>query len=75
MINSKPTIEMSGTLNPEMFAKLSPHRTHESNWLKNTLCHFGAHRWYFVNAEELLPGTEVSLCRWCDKAKVRKTGT
>jgi len=30
----------------DALARLSPHRTHESNWLKALLCALGLHRWY-----------------------------
>ena len=30
----------------EGLARLSPHRTHESNWFKALLCAVGLHRWY-----------------------------
>jgi len=32
-------------------ARLSPHRTHESNWFKFLLCAVGLHRWYAPNLE------------------------
>lgn len=27
--------------------RLSPHRVHESNWLKSLLCKLGFHRWFY----------------------------
>lgn len=57
-------------LPPEVFAKLSPHRTHESNWFKSLLCKLGWHRWYQLSLAHAIPENEVSLCRWCPKVKV-----
>jgi hypothetical protein len=37
----------------EVLAKLSPHRTHESNWVKTALCTFGLHRWYHPKLDAL----------------------
>ncbi len=51
-------------------AKLWPHRSHESSWLKNLPCHFGVHRWAELDLREVVPGREVRFCRWCSKIKV-----
>ena len=59
------------TLPPELIAKLSPHRTHESNWFKGLLCNFGLDRWYRLNLGAASGESEVRLCRWCPKVKVR----
>jgi hypothetical protein len=49
----------------EVLAKLSPHRTHESNWLKGLLCRFGLHRWYYPDLHALVPAPRIGFCRWC----------
>ena len=54
----------------ESLAKLSPHREHESNWLKSLLCRIGLHRWYRVDLDRCVP-LELSLCRWCPKVKMK----
>jgi hypothetical protein len=54
----------------EAFVKLSPHRTHESNWLKALLCRIGLHRWYRLDLGSAEPVGGVRLCRWCPKVKV-----
>jgi hypothetical protein len=62
-------------ISAELLATLSPHRTHESNWLKELLCKVGLHRWYYVNLDSSIPGgKELVLCRWCPKAKLRTIG-
>ena len=61
-------------ISAESLAKLSPHRTHESNWLKELLCKVGLHRWYYVSMESSIPGKELVLCRSCPKAKLRTLG-
>jgi len=38
--------DLLANISADAWAKLSPHRTHESNWLKNLLCSAGLHRWY-----------------------------
>jgi len=54
----------------DSLAKLSPHREHESNWLKSLLCSIGLHRWYRVELDSCVP-LELSLCRWCPKVKTK----
>lgn len=51
-------------------AKLSPHRTHESNWLKSLLCRFGFHRWYYPDLGALMPAQRIGFCRWCPVVKL-----
>lgn len=38
----------------DALARLSPHRTHESNWFKAMLCALGFHRWYCTNLTDLV---------------------
>jgi len=52
----------------ENVARLSPHRTHESSWLKSVLCGFGMHRWYRTEFGSIPPQT-ITFCLWCTKAK------
>jgi hypothetical protein len=54
----------------ESLAKLWPHRTHESNWLKQAFCALGLHRWYRVDVNGSQSTIETSFCRWCPKVKV-----
>jgi hypothetical protein len=61
-------------ISAELLGKLSPHRMHESTWLKELLCRVGLHRWYYVSLENSIPGKELGLCRWCPKAKLRGVG-
>jgi hypothetical protein len=51
-------------------SKLSPHRTHESNWLKTLLCRFGLHRWYYPDLDALMPAQRIGFCRWCPAVKL-----
>ncbi len=66
----------------EALARLSPHRTHESNWFKALLCALGLHRWYrptmtiwshkkgYASAAGVLrSGCQVSECD-CDFATI-----
>jgi hypothetical protein len=57
-------------LAPELFAKLSPPKMHESNWFMSLLCNFGLHRWYRLNLGAAIPAIDVSLCRCRPKVKV-----
>ena len=57
-------------MSPEDFVKLSPHRTHESNWLKALLCKAGWHSWYRLHFDASIQAREVTLCHWCPKVKV-----
>jgi len=50
--------------------RLSPHRAHESNWLKSVLCSLGLHRWYYPKLDTSIPQGELAYCRWCAKSKV-----
>jgi hypothetical protein len=54
----------------ESLAGLSPHRLHESNWLKNLLCSFGLHRWYHVKWDGSAPAKAARFCRWCPKVEL-----
>ena len=51
-------------------SKLWPHREHESNAIKNLLCHIGLHRWRQLDLSELHPNRDVHFCFWCSKIKV-----
>lgn len=57
-------------LTAESFASLSPHRLHESNWLKNLLCSLGLHRGYLVQWDGSVPAKAVRFCRWCPKVEL-----
>jgi hypothetical protein len=51
-------------------ARQWPNRLHESNWLKNLFCSVGLHRWSQLGRESVVPGREVTFCRWCPRVKV-----
>jgi hypothetical protein len=53
-------------------AKLWPHRTHESNWLKQALCALGLHRWYRLHLSGSHGTMDTSFCRWCPRVKVHR---
>jgi len=55
------------------FARLWPHREHESNAVKNLFCVVGMHRWRSLDLSELHPEKEVRFCFWCSKIKVDGT--
>jgi hypothetical protein len=63
--------DLLANLSAELLAKLSPHRQHESSWLKNLLCSLGLHRWYQLDLGSAAPEGGVKLCRWCPKVKVK----
>ena len=48
----------------EVLAKMSPHRTHESNWLKTLLCRFGLHRCYYSDLDAFEARTTYRLLPW-----------
>lgn len=54
----------------QSLAKLWPHRTHESSWLKQTLCALGLHRWQRLEVSGPQSTIQSSFCRWCPKVKV-----
>jgi len=54
----------------EALARLSPHRTHESNWFKALLCAVGLHRWYCPNLTDLVPQPGIRFCRWCPAVRL-----
>ncbi len=51
------------------FAKLWPHREHESNAVKSLFCSVGLHWWRALDLSELYPEHEVRYCFWCSKIK------
>ncbi len=51
-------------------AKLWPHRSHESNWLKSSLCAIHLHRWATLALDGLVPCKRVRFCRWCSHVEV-----
>jgi hypothetical protein len=57
-------------LDAEFLPKLSPHRVHESSWLKSLPCSFGVHRWYETEFGSV-PPQKVILCLWCTRGKLR----
>jgi hypothetical protein len=57
-------------VNDDALSRLSPHRTHESNWLKALLCALGLHRWYSPTLTALVPQQGIRFCRWCPAVKV-----
>jgi len=61
--------DKSQPIQEQLLAKLSPHRTHESNWVKTLLCRFGMHRWYYPDLDALIPGQRIGFCRWCPAVK------
>jgi hypothetical protein len=57
----------------DALARLSPHRTHESNWFQAMLCAFGFHRWYCPNLTDLVPQQGIRFCRWCSAVRLPRT--
>jgi hypothetical protein len=57
---------------PAALAKLWPNRTHESNWLKATLCALGLHRWHPLEITHANTTIECTFCRWCPKVKTHQ---
>jgi len=55
-----------------LLAKLWPHRTHESNWLRDVACRFGLHRWYPMTLNDSESGLRIActFCRSCTEVKV-----
>jgi hypothetical protein len=53
----------------DRLSRLSPHRTHESNWLMSLLCRFGGHCWHETEFGSV-PPQKLSFCLWCTKVKV-----
>jgi hypothetical protein len=55
-----------------LLRKLWPHRTHESNWLKDVTCWLGLHRWYPMTLNDSESGLRVvcTFCRFCTEVKV-----
>jgi hypothetical protein len=50
------------TIQEELLAKLSPHRTHESNWFKTLLCKLRLHRWYEPDLSSLDVKQRIRFC-------------
>jgi len=55
----------------EALARLSPHRTHESNWFKALLCALGFDRWYHPELAGLVLEEGIRSCRWCSALRFR----
>jgi len=53
-------------------ARRWPHRTHESNWLKDVICRLGFHRWYAVEVDSSTAILSCSYCRWCSEIRVHR---
>jgi hypothetical protein len=55
-----------------LLRKAWPHRTHESNWLKDINCRLGWHRWYPMTLSDSKSGLRVActFCRFCTEVKV-----
>jgi hypothetical protein len=55
-----------------LLRKLWPHRTHESNWLKDVACRLGQHRWYAMTLNDSVSGLRIActFCRFCTEVKV-----
>jgi hypothetical protein len=51
-------------------ARLWPNRSHESNWVKTSLCKLGLHRWHPLDVPGPYGTINSTFCRWCPKVKV-----
>jgi len=43
-----------------LLRKFWPHRTHESNWLKDVACRLGQHRWYAMTLNDSVSGLRLA---------------